>query len=73
MLTAAGEPGPFVLVGHSLGGLYVQLYAYQHRDEVAGLVLVDPTHEEFSARLADLLLELGTPIPRLLPNPIPMT
>ena len=69
MLTAAGEPGPFVLVGHSLGGLYVQLYAYQHPDEVAGLVLVDPTHEEFSARLADLLLELGTPIPPAPPEP----
>ena len=69
MLTAAGEPGPFVLVGHSLGGLYVQLYAYQHPDEVAGLVLVDPTHEEFSARLADLRLELGTPIPPAPPEP----
>jgi pimeloyl-ACP methyl ester carboxylesterase len=63
MLSAAGEPGPYVLVGHSLGGLYVQLFAYQHPDEVAGLVLVDPTHEEFPARLADLLLALGTPIP----------
>jgi pimeloyl-ACP methyl ester carboxylesterase len=69
MLTAAGEPGPFVLVGHSLGGLYVQLYAYQYPDEVAGLVLVDPTHEEFSARLADLLLELGTPTPPAPPEP----
>ena len=63
MLAAAGEPGPFVLVGHSLGGLYVQLFAYQHPNEVAGLVLVDPTHEDFSARLADLLMALGTPIP----------
>jgi pimeloyl-ACP methyl ester carboxylesterase len=63
LLTAAGEPGPYVLVGHSMGGLYVQLYAYQHPDDVAGLVLVDPTPEEFSARLVDLLTSLGTPAP----------
>ena len=69
MLTAAGESRPFVLVGHSLGGLYVQLFAYQHPDEVAGLVLVDPTHEEFSTRLADMLLALGTPIPSAPPEP----
>jgi pimeloyl-ACP methyl ester carboxylesterase len=64
LLAAAGEPGPYVLVGHSLGGLYVQLFVYQHPDEVAGLVLVDPTPEEFSARLAQLLASLGTPVPR---------
>jgi pimeloyl-ACP methyl ester carboxylesterase len=69
MLITAGETGPYVLVGHSLGGLYVQLYAYQHADEVGGLVLVDPTHEEFSSRLADLLLGLGTPVPRVPPEP----
>jgi pimeloyl-ACP methyl ester carboxylesterase len=67
LLAAAGERGPFVLVGHSMGGLYVQLYAYRHPDEVAGLVLVDPTPEEFSARLADMLTALGTPAP--LPSP----
>ena len=39
------EP-PYVLVGHSLGGLYMQLYARRYPDEVAGLVLVDSTHPE---------------------------
>jgi pimeloyl-ACP methyl ester carboxylesterase len=67
LLEAAGEPGPYVLVGHSMGGLNVQLYAYQHPDDVAGLVLVDPTPEEFSARLAGMLSSLGTPAP--LPSP----
>jgi pimeloyl-ACP methyl ester carboxylesterase len=37
---------PFVLVGHSLGGGNVQLYASLYPDEVAGLVLVDPAHED---------------------------
>jgi pimeloyl-ACP methyl ester carboxylesterase len=32
---------PYVLVGHSLGGLYMQLFARRYKDEVAGMVLVD--------------------------------
>lgn len=43
LLAAAGEAGPFVLVGHSLGGLYTLAYAALYPDEVAGLVLVDAT------------------------------
>lgn len=35
---------PYVLVGHSLGGLYMQYFARQYPNEVAGLVLVDSTH-----------------------------
>jgi pimeloyl-ACP methyl ester carboxylesterase len=35
---------PYVLVGHSLGGLYMQYFARRFPDEVAGLVLVDSTH-----------------------------
>jgi pimeloyl-ACP methyl ester carboxylesterase len=35
---------PYVLVGHSAGGLYMQLYARRYPAEVAGLVLVDSTH-----------------------------
>jgi len=40
-LKNAGIKGPFVLVGHSLGGLVAHLYESQFPDEVAGLVLVD--------------------------------
>jgi pimeloyl-ACP methyl ester carboxylesterase len=71
LLATAGEPGPYVLVGHSLGGLYVQLFTYQHPDEVAGLVLVDPTPEEFPARLAQMLGSLGTPVPARSPGTPP--
>lgn len=45
---------PYVLVGHSFGGLNVRLYAARHPDEVAGLVLVDATPEDFPA-IADSL------------------
>jgi pimeloyl-ACP methyl ester carboxylesterase len=43
MLKAAGIKGPYVLVGHSMAGLDVRLYASLHRKDVAGLVLVDPS------------------------------
>lgn len=42
LLAAAGIPGPYVLVGHSLGGGIVRTYAATYTNEVAGLVLVDP-------------------------------
>ena len=46
LLMQAGVEPPYVLVGHSLGGLNVRLYAHEHPDQVAGLILVDPAHEE---------------------------
>ncbi len=41
LLTAAGEPGPFIVAGHSLGGDYARVFADRYGPEVAGLVLVD--------------------------------
>ncbi len=38
---------PYILVGHSLGGPYIRVFAGLYPGEVAGLVLVDPTQEEF--------------------------
>jgi pimeloyl-ACP methyl ester carboxylesterase/FtsH-binding integral membrane protein len=43
LLHTAGIPGPYLLAGHSFGGLYVRSYAAQYPDDVAGLVLVDST------------------------------
>jgi pimeloyl-ACP methyl ester carboxylesterase len=45
LLSAAGEPGPYVLVGHSYGGLIVRLYASTYPKDVCGLVLVDALSE----------------------------
>ena len=44
LLTAAGEKGPYILVGHSYGGLVVRAFAAQHRDEVAGVMLVEAVY-----------------------------
>jgi pimeloyl-ACP methyl ester carboxylesterase len=48
-LHAAGEKGPFLLVGHSYGGLLAVNFAFRHPDEVAGLVLLDATHPDYFA------------------------
>ena len=46
VLKKADVPPPYVLVGHSLGGLYLSLYARTYPEEVAGLILLDATHPE---------------------------
>lgn len=44
LLVRAGVAGPYVLVGHSYGGLIMQLYTYTYPQQVAGLVLVESVH-----------------------------
>lgn len=46
LIAAAGLQGPFVLVGHSFGGLTIRLFAARYPALVAGLVFVDPAHPE---------------------------
>ena len=46
LLEAAEVAEPYVLVGHSFGGLLIMLYAAEHPDKIAGLVLIDPTHPD---------------------------
>jgi pimeloyl-ACP methyl ester carboxylesterase len=46
LLERAGVPPPYVLVGHSFGGLIIRAFARAHPAEVAGLVFVDPLHPE---------------------------
>jgi pimeloyl-ACP methyl ester carboxylesterase len=59
LLQAAGERGPYVLVGASEGGLNDQLFAAQHPREVAGLVLVDAVHPDLDRRIAPVLGRAG--------------
>jgi pimeloyl-ACP methyl ester carboxylesterase len=80
LLHAAGVAGPYVLVGHSMGGYDVRLFASLYRSEVAGMVLVDASHPDqenrFPRELKDMdrswlreaeFLEYTTPfgLPRL--------
>jgi pimeloyl-ACP methyl ester carboxylesterase len=52
LMSAAGLPGPYVLVGHSFGGIVVRLFAATYPDEeVVGMVLVDAADEEMHDRL----------------------
>ena len=51
LLAGAGVKPPYVMVGNSLGGANVQLYAYRYPAEVRGLVLVEPQHEDETTRL----------------------
>ena len=53
LLIAAKIRAPLVLVGQSIGGLLVRMYAERYDVDVAGMVLVDPTHED------DVLYNLG--------------
>lgn len=46
LLANAKIPGPYVLVGHSLGGMLARLYASYYPAEVVGMVLVDSAHED---------------------------
>jgi pimeloyl-ACP methyl ester carboxylesterase len=81
LLRAAAVPGPYIVVGHSMGGYDVRLFAAAYRPEVAGMVLVDASHPDqenrFPPGLKDMegtwrreaeFLAAATPfgIPRLL-------
>ena len=63
LLHNVGIPAPYVLVGNSLGGMNARLYAYQHPEEVAGLVLVDGSHQDQFTRSVEALPEPGPDSP----------
>ncbi len=55
VLRQTGVPGPYVLVGHSLGGAYVQRYAQRFPAEVAAMLLLDPAHEDWDRYMPEAL------------------
>jgi pimeloyl-ACP methyl ester carboxylesterase len=58
LLRAAGVPAPYLLAGHSLGGLYARHYAQRFPGEVAALLLLDPAHEDYDAYMPRQLTEM---------------
>lgn len=55
LLENTGAAKPYILVGHSFGGMNVRLFASRYPDEVAGLLLIDASHEEQFTRYAELM------------------
>jgi pimeloyl-ACP methyl ester carboxylesterase len=51
LLAEAAIPGPYILVGHSMGGLLVRIFASQYPNQVAGMVLVDSGFENSYANI----------------------
>jgi pimeloyl-ACP methyl ester carboxylesterase len=52
LLRLAGVPTPYVFVGHSLGAIYARRFAQLFPAEVAGLLFLDPGHEDYTTKLS---------------------
>jgi len=59
-LEQARVPPPYVLVGHSMGGLFIRVFADLYPDEVAGLVLLDAVHPDQHLRSAAIRTHMRT-------------
>ena len=73
LLEALGAAPPYLLVGHSLGGAFARHFAQRFPAEVAGLLLLDPAHEELDAHFPQEVRELfaqfvDAPIPDFPPE-----
>jgi pimeloyl-ACP methyl ester carboxylesterase len=53
VLNAAGEEGPYLLVGHAFGGAYMRIFAGKYPDDVSGMVLLESSHPEMLTRFAE--------------------
>ncbi|MBL8155547.1 MAG: alpha/beta hydrolase [Anaerolineae bacterium] len=67
LLAAAEVEPPYLLVGHSLGGVHMRLYTHQYSDEVVGLVLIDSTPSDVSlpTEMQQLMAESYAQFPQL--------
>jgi pimeloyl-ACP methyl ester carboxylesterase len=59
LLQAASEKGPYVLVGHSMGGYDIRVYTSQYPNDVVGMVLVDASHEDQELRAPESIRKWG--------------
>jgi pimeloyl-ACP methyl ester carboxylesterase len=69
LLAQAQEKGPYVLAGHSTGGVYSRVFAARYPDQVAGMVLLDSQPDEALTRLPDYPAFYAgfSPVTKLLP------
>lgn len=71
VLAQSGIKGPYVLIGHSLGGLYAEYYAAKHPHQIAGLVLEESRPADFTRRCEAAGIAMCTPtgfMARMLPR-----
>ncbi|MFZ0640239.1 MAG: alpha/beta hydrolase [Candidatus Acidiferrales bacterium] len=57
LLAAAGEKPPYILVGHSFGGYNIRVFSGAYPNEVAGMVLVDASHEDQNSRMPQAMTD----------------
>src|SRR5581483_8532502 len=65
VLRVAREPGPFIVVGHSIAGLETQLFVGERASEIRGVVLFDPTSPLFAASRAGRVVRNANWLPGL--------
>jgi len=53
VLDAAGEEGPYILVGHAFGGAYIRIFAGKYPEDVCGMVLIESSHPEMLSRFGE--------------------
>jgi len=68
LLTTAGIHGPYIMVGHSLGGALVRVFATEYPNDVAGIVLVDPGNDNSPSFING---KMEGPFDKAKPRPIP--
>jgi pimeloyl-ACP methyl ester carboxylesterase len=61
VLESSGVTAPYLLIGHSLGGLYVQRFAQRFPEDVAGLLLLEPAHEDWDLYMPEHLKMANQP------------
>ena len=69
LMSYAGLQPPYVLVGHSLGGLYANLFARLHPQEVAGVLFLEATHPDDHAVLRQHETQLGRALSKVFSIP----
>jgi len=65
LLAAAGVPGPYLLVAHSLGGAYARRFAQLFPDQVTGLLLLESFYEDWDSYMPERLQLAGPRHPRI--------